>query len=117
MVWMVVGMRTVVDIQADPVALLRQLDRAGAGADMRTLRTDGPDTRANIEEYAPLWSLAPHVMGSPATSGLANPGGMPPVTVHGFRSMSPLQPANRSPLREASLSLAACRGMPHSCCA
>jgi hypothetical protein len=70
---MVVGMRTVVDIQADPVALLRQLDRAGAGADMRTLRTDGADTRANIEEYAPLWSLAPHVMGSPATSGLASP--------------------------------------------
>ena len=54
MVRMVVGMRTVVDIQADPVALLRQLDRVGAGADMRTLRTDGADTRANIEEYAPL---------------------------------------------------------------
>jgi hypothetical protein len=80
---MVVGMRTVVDIQADPVALLRQLDRVGAGADMRTLRADGPDTRANIEEYAQLWSIAPHVMGSPGTSGLANPGGMPPVTVHG----------------------------------
>src|SRR5215211_921470 len=48
MVRVVVGMRTVVDIQADPVGLLRQLDRAGAGADMRTLRTDGPWSRLEV---------------------------------------------------------------------
>ena len=114
---MVVGMRTVVDIQADLVALLRQLDRAGAGADMRTLRTDGPDTRANIEEYAPLWSLAP-----PSWEARLLPASRTLAACHQSRSTSSgacphsNQRIGHRFVRHPFLLLLV-GGMPHSCCA